>query len=270
VICTLGDLLLDVIVRLDGPIVEDTDTYGRTRVGPGGQAANVAAWVVALGGGGRVVAKTARDPAGRLLMDELLDRGVEVAGPQVDAGTGTVVSLVRSDGRRTMLTDRGIAPELAVEELQSDWFLDCEWLHVPAYSLVRAPIGETARAAIAFVRAGGGSVSVDLSATSALAEAASHRFGELLTALAPDVVFGNEAELELVGTIRAPTVVEKRGARGCSVRRGDEIVELPARPTDVVDTTGAGDAFAAGFLVAGADLGLLAAARCVGTMGAMP
>jgi len=40
-ICTLGDLLLDVVVRLDGPIAEDTDTYGRTRVGPGGQAANV-------------------------------------------------------------------------------------------------------------------------------------------------------------------------------------------------------------------------------------
>ena len=70
-ICTLGDLLLDVVVRLDGPIAEDTDTYGRTRVGPGGQAANVAAWTAALGGRARFIGKRAEDPAGVMLADEL-------------------------------------------------------------------------------------------------------------------------------------------------------------------------------------------------------
>ncbi|MGH3035389.1 MAG: PfkB family carbohydrate kinase, partial [Gaiellaceae bacterium] len=92
-ICTLGDLLLDVVVRLDGPIAADTDAYGRTLVGPGGQAANVAAWVVALGGRARFLGKRARDPAGRILLDELRGRGVEVAGPEEAAGTGTVVSI---------------------------------------------------------------------------------------------------------------------------------------------------------------------------------
>jgi sugar/nucleoside kinase (ribokinase family) len=82
VLCTLGDLLLDVIVRLDGPIAEDTDTYGRTRVGPGGQAANVAAWTAALGRPTRFIGKRARDPAGRFLADELRRRGVDVAGPR--------------------------------------------------------------------------------------------------------------------------------------------------------------------------------------------
>jgi ribokinase len=270
VICTLGDLLLDVIVRLDGPIAEDTDTYGHTRVGLGGQAANVAAWVVALGGEARFIGKTARDPAGRMLTGELRSRGVEVAGPQAGEGTGTVVSLARSDGRRTMLTDRGVAPDLAVSDLEPDWFTSSEWLHVPAYSLVRSPIRDAALAAVAFVRDRGGSVSVDLSATSALAQAAGPPFDELLAALAPDLVLGTEAELDLVGQLRAPTVVSKRGSRGCSVRRSDELVELPAHPTEVIDTTGAGDAFAAGFLLAGAELGLEAAARCVGTMGAMP
>ena len=62
-ICALGDLLLDVVVRLDGPVAEDSDAYGRTHVGAGGQAANVAAWVTALGGHARFVGRRARDPA---------------------------------------------------------------------------------------------------------------------------------------------------------------------------------------------------------------
>ena len=99
-ICTLGDLLLDVVVRLDGPIAEDTDTYGRTRVGAGGQAANVAAWVVALGGSARFIGKRARDATGRLLAEELASRGVELAGPEVELGTGTVVSVATPDGPR--------------------------------------------------------------------------------------------------------------------------------------------------------------------------
>jgi ribokinase len=82
-VCSVGDLLLDVIVRLDGPIAADTDTYGRTRVGAGGQAANVAAWVSALGGRGRFVGKRARDPAGLVVAEELRRRGVELAGPEV-------------------------------------------------------------------------------------------------------------------------------------------------------------------------------------------
>src|SRR6266550_3376842 len=100
-ICALGDLLLDVIVRLEGPIAEDTDTYGRTRVGAGGQAANVAAWVAALGGRARFIGKRAGDPAGLLIAKELRQQGVEVVGPKVDSGTGTVVSIATPDGRRT-------------------------------------------------------------------------------------------------------------------------------------------------------------------------
>ena len=99
-ICALGDLLLDVVVRLDGPIAPDTDTYGRTRVGAGGQAANVAAWVAALGGRARCVGKRVRDPAGRVLVQELARLGVEVAGPETESRTGTVVSIATPDGKR--------------------------------------------------------------------------------------------------------------------------------------------------------------------------
>jgi ribokinase len=269
VICTLGDLLLDVIVRVEGPIREDTDTYGRTRVAAGGQAANVAAWVAALGGEARFVGKRARDPAGRILADELTRRGVEVVGPEAEAGTGTVVSLADPEGRRTMLTDRGVAPTLAPDEVDPEWFR-CEALHLPAYSFTREPIGAAAREAAKAARAAGASLSVDLSGTSAIAELGVDRFMAALAELAPDVVFANDDEAALVSDVDAPTVVVKRGARGCVVRRNGAAKEHAALPADVVDTTGAGDAFAAGFLLDGVDGALAAAARCVATMGAFP
>jgi sugar/nucleoside kinase (ribokinase family) len=266
VICTLGDLLLDVIVRLDGPIAEDTDTYGRTQVGAGGQAANVAAWVVELGGHARFVGKRARDPAGRLLADELLGRGVELAGPEVEAGTGTVVSIATPDGARTMLSDRGVSTELGPEELDAVWLDGCEWLHVPGYSLVRSPLREAALAAAALAPR----VSVDLSSTAAIDAFGVDAFRDTVAALRPQVVFANEAEAALVTGVEAPTVVVKRGARGCVVVTSEASTELPSSAATAVDSTGAGDAFAAGFLVGGPNAALDAAARCVAKMGAMP
>ena len=175
-ICTLGDLLLDVIVRLDGPIAEDTDTYGRTRVGAGGQAANVAAWVVALGGQARFVGKRPAIPPAACSSAELAGRGVELAGPEEEPGTGTVVSLAAPDGARTMLTDRGVATEFRPTSSTDAWLEGCEWLHVPGYSLVRAPIRETALAAARLAPR----VSVDLSSTAAIADAGVDRFRESL------------------------------------------------------------------------------------------
>lgn len=265
-LCTLGDLLLDVIVRLDGPIAEDTDTYGRTRVGAGGQAANVAAWIAALGGQARFVGKRARDPAGRLVSDELLGRGVEVVGPEVEAGTGTVVSLATPDGKRTMLSDRGVAPQFNPEELDATWLRGCEWLHVPVYSLARPPLRDTALRAIRLAD----QVSLDLSGTVALEEAGLNLVRDLIEDHPLAVVFGNEAEIEMLGSVPAGAIVVKRGARGILVRTHSETRELPALEANVVDTTGAGDALAAGFLVGGPELGLRAAARCVAQLGAMP
>jgi sugar/nucleoside kinase (ribokinase family) len=266
VICTLGDLLLDVIVRLEGPIAEDTDTYGRTRVGPGGQAANVAAWVVALGGRARFLGKRAGDPAGRLLAEELESRGVELAGPVVESGTGTVVSVATPNGARTMLSDRGVSTSFAPEELEAPWLDGCEWLHIPGYSLVRSPLRETALAAVER----GTRISVDLSSTAAVEEVGVGPFRETLEAIGPEVVFANAAEADLLGALDAPTVVVKRGADGSVVRTAGGETVLRSLDVDVLDTTGAGDAFAAGFLLSGPDLAVEAAARCVARLGAMP
>jgi sugar/nucleoside kinase (ribokinase family) len=259
-ICALGDLLLDVIVRLDEPLAPGADARAKTRLGAGGQAANVAAWAVELGAEARFVGKRGGDEAGWLAAAELERRGVEVAGPVAAERNGVVVSLVEPGGDRTMASDRGVAPGLRKEELDPAWFADCDWLHLAGYSLLASPIAEAAEAA-AELRSG--RLSVDLSSWTAIGS----DFRERLERLRPDVVFGNEQEWQALGDgVATPVRVVKRGARGFSVG-GEEVAPVGG---EVVDSTGAGDALAAGFLVGGPELAREAAARCVARLGAMP
>ena len=109
-IVSLGDLLLDVIVRLRQPLAEGADADAITQLGPGGQAANVAAWVAELGGKSRFVGKRADDEAGGIAARGLERYGVEVRGPVVEGRTGTVVALVAEDGARTMASDPASHP----------------------------------------------------------------------------------------------------------------------------------------------------------------
>ena len=140
---TLGDLLLDVIVRLAGPLVPGADQVAETRVGAGGQAANVAAWAAELGAEARFVGKRGADAAGELAARELRGHGVEVAGP-AEGRNGVVVSFSSVEDR-TMASDRGAAPELTPDELDAAWF-DCDALHLSGYSLHREPMASAALA----------------------------------------------------------------------------------------------------------------------------
>ena len=89
---------------------------------------------------------------------------------------------------------------------------------------------------------------------------------DALAQVKPDVVFGNEREWDAIGDVETPTKVVKRGPRGIVV----DGEEHAAVPVTAVDSTGAGDALAAGFIVGGTDLALETAARCVAQIGAMP
>ena len=254
----LGDLLLDVVVRLDGPLVPGDDRMAETRVVPGGQAANVAAWASALGADARFVGRRGDDPVGEIVSRALGAHGVDVVGP-VSGRTGVVVSIA-SDGDRTMASDRGSAPELTPHDLHESWF-DCDVLHLSGYSLLREPIASAALEAARAARQHDAVVAVDVSTWSLVDQT----FRARLRELTPDVVFATEREQEAVGRLATRWVL-KRGANGLTVDGRD----YPAVATEVVDTTGAGDALAAGFLVGGADLGLAAAARCCAQLGAMP
>jgi sugar/nucleoside kinase (ribokinase family) len=265
-VCTLGDLTLDVIVRLGGPVAPGGDVEAEIAIGPGGQAANVAAWAAALGADARFVGRTGADDAGALARAKLAVLDVEVAGP-VGGRNGTICSLVAPSGERSMASDRGAARELQADELDAAW-LACDHFHVSGYALMVEPVRTAALRAVDLAREHGSRVSVDLSSWSAIRDSDEDAFRDTVRALAPDVVFANEDEEGLVGRSAVDAVwIVKRGARGCSF---DGIEREAFTVERILDSTGAGDALAAGWIVGGPDLALEAAARCVQQVGAMP
>jgi ribokinase len=266
VICVLGDAHLDVVVAISGPVMQDTDTPAQTRVTVGGQAANVAAWVSALGGRSRLIAALADDTAAALVASDLTRRGVDLVGPVMAGRTGVVVSLTEGGSYRSMLTDRGVGPLLAEADFRPAWLDGCSWLHLPAYSLTSQPVQAAALAGAAAARARSARLSIDLSSTTAITGYGLPAFVDLLRELRPELVFGNRAETDLVGELPDTQMITKLGPDGVVVAGQ----RYPAVTTRSADATGAGDAFAAGYLVGGVHLGLAAAARAVATMGAMP
>jgi ribokinase len=267
VVCALGDLTLDVSVRLRASLAAGGDTEAEIHLAAGGQGANVAAWAASLGAEARFIGKRGGDRAGRLVTSELEGKGVRVLGPQ-NGRNSVVCVLVTPNGERSLAPDRGASAELRAEEVETAWLDGCDHLFVSGYALFQEPARGAAARAIAVAREQGAAVSVDLASWSSLQAAGAETIRELLTDLRPDVVFTNEDEERALGGPLPDVVwILKRGRRGCSFD-SDERGAVPVEA--VVDTTGAGDALAAGWIVGGPDLALEAAARCVQHQGAMP
>jgi sugar/nucleoside kinase (ribokinase family) len=265
----VGDLLLDVVIRPDRPVVTATDVPGAVRLRQGGSAATTARWLAHLGAACRLVTAVGRDPVGRALVRTIQSDGVRVQAIRV-AGrrTGRVAVLVGSTGDRSFVADRGAADALAAADLRAGWFQRADALHLPIYSLLGRPLGDAGRAAVDLIRRVGGQVSIDLASIGPLLAGGPEAARGLIRGIAPDLLFAtaDEADAFLEGhqleeLLRfAPAVVVKRGARGATAlarvagengRAGHVLrFEVATRPIVASDTTGAGDAFDAGFLVA--------------------
>jgi len=260
-ICTIGDLLLDVIVLPDAPLAPDADTPATIRFTAGGQAANVAAWASVLGARGRLICKQGDDAPSRLAAAELEAQGVELFGPVAEGRGGVVVSFRGTGSQRTMASDPGVAASLHPSELDPAWTESCDVLHVSGYCLLREPMAEAAIEAARHARR----VTVDLASARDITLTGTQRFTARLRELSPALVFATEAERAAVPGFDANWVI-KLGARGAQFPEGF----YPAPPAVPVDTTGAGDALAAGYLVGGPELAIEAAARCIAVIGAAP
>jgi len=253
-LCCIGDLVEDIVVWPSSEPTRGTDTSSRIFRTRGGSAATVAVHAAAVGVATRFVGQVGNDPLGEALVRDLESAGVEVVVTR-HGRTGSVVVLVDETGERTMLPDRGAAT--ALTELPVGALDGVSWLHVPAYSLVVEPLATTSITAVTRSRELGATVSVDASSTGPLQHFGVDRFLDLLAQLGPDVFFCNRDEAATLGLgpdhgMAGMLTVRKSGADPVVItdERGTVVtVPVPA-VSDVADTTGAGDAFAAGFIAA--------------------
>ncbi|MDZ4825808.1 MAG: carbohydrate kinase family protein [Actinomycetota bacterium] len=273
-VCTLGDLVEDVIVQTTVPLARGADVPALVSHHRGGSAANVAAVAARCGVPARFIGVVGADPVGHRLAADLEALGVDCPGPR-RGRSGTVVVVVEPGGERTMFSDRRSAAE--VDQCDEAWLDGVGALHVPYYSLQAEPLARVARALLAAARRRGIVVSLDPSSVTLI----DARFAELVANLQPDLVLCNEDEAAALGVDGdglpgATLVVVKRGPKP-ALLRGSVNASVPSAAVVAVDTTGAGDAFAGGFLAAtvrgvdpikAAEAGHAAAARVVRGRGA--
>jgi hypothetical protein len=215
-ICTIGDLLLDVIVLPDRTLAPDSDTPATIRLAAGGQAANVAAWASALGASSRLICKRGTDASSEMAVVELQRYGVEIRGPVVAGRAGVVVSIREQPSGRTMASDRGVSSLLDASEIDPSWVASREVLHVSGYCLMAEPMAQAAIYAASHARR----VSVDLASAHDIELLGAQTFTSRLEALRPDLAFATEAERAAVpGFDTSWVILSSFGHRGDRLHR---------------------------------------------------
>lgn len=286
----VGDIVTDVIVVHSGPLAPGSDTPARIRIAGGGSAANTAAWLARSGVPVTLVGAVGTDRAGAERLAELTAAGVRCAVRRTGrAPTGSVVVLSDA-GERTMLNDRGA--NLLLEPSDVDGSLaGAGHLHLSGYVLLDDRSRATGRHALAAAAAAGLTTSVGAASAAPLRRVGAPAFlawlrdATLLLANLDEarVLAGRDAPAPELARLLAGDrryAVVTRGAAGAAwAEPGGDAGSVTATPAEVVDPTGAGDAFAAGLLaawLAGAPMpaavaaGTRLGAAAVATLGGRP
>ena len=281
--------MLDVTVLLNRPIVEGLESRAKISTQGGGAAANVASWLAFNKTPSYLVVRIGDDSAGQTLITELESYGVEHSSRVIpNMNTGVVIVIVGREGERTMFPDSGANSGLGLSDLPD--LSQFSAVYLSAYSLINTQSRTGVLEMIDAIKAVGLRIILDPATVGVLIEVGVSAASEWLDFI--DTIILNEEESHFLTGKENPveaaakllehvnTVVIKRGSNGALGQvRGGQLIQVEAKRTTVVNTTGAGDAFAAGFisiwanngplidaLESGADL----AAECVALVGARP
>ncbi|MFP4562893.1 MAG: adenosine kinase [Spirochaetia bacterium] len=280
----IGNPLMDIIVPVDYTtfrnfeaepgsmnLVENSVTkkilalpFEKTKT-PGGSCANTLRGIAWLAGSGYenkpyYMGAVGKDEAGDGFLAILVEQGVEPGVALKDTPTGVSGILVTPDHERTMFTHLGACRDFTLEDVNMDAIRESSYLHIAGYMWDTENQKEAAKEAVKTAGRNGVKVSFDLADPFVV-----YRYGDELREWLPgkvDLLFANREELSAMTEQKedeaimriareyAPFVVMKTGAEGCILRKGDEVIKIPGERVEPVDTTGAGDSFAAGFLYA--------------------
>jgi sugar/nucleoside kinase (ribokinase family) len=259
-IASIGDLLLDIMItarkQSDGM---PEGIYLR----PGGSAANVAAWAVRSGAEASWLGVVGSDTAGDFLLADLERAGVYPSVTKLDGvETGIVISRLGSRGERHMHSARLASSRLRREHLSESVIRSAAAVHATGYAMNSAEGFRAVEWALRLASKSGAFTSVDPSTKGIVNAIGRERFLEFLEASRVSAVFANRTEAQAISNVagarrsaevlsgHVPLAIVKDGARGSYVHSGSGVHFTPAIPAVAVDTTGAGDAFAGGFLAA--------------------
>jgi sugar/nucleoside kinase (ribokinase family) len=285
-VVALGKLVADQVLELSGPLVVGGQQRVVRTTTAGGAPANVTANLARLGVPARLAGWAGADPLADGLLTALAGRGVETAVVRRGRTPLTTV-LVHPDGERTLLTDRGEGG-LEPGDVRRAWLAGAAVVHLDGYDLLPDRFPDAVHAAAALAREAGAPVSVDMAAATRIGQHGADGYVDLVAGLRPDLLFCNAAEAEVLGlAVDLPgwspeLVLVHAGAQPTRVLTRAGTWPVPVEPLlegRPRDTTGCGDAFAAGVLAgwrAGAPVldavraGHAAAAVVAGVVGAQP
>ena len=261
----VGDVMTDILVTLGGPFARGSDAPARIVERPGGSAATFAVRLAQAGVDVDFVGRVAAGDVERLSAEFRAEGVTPWLAGDAYAATGRLVAVIEPGGERSFLTDRGANDGLREADIPDALIEDADWVHLTGYSFQHPVARAAARGLIA--RAAGRPVSIDPGSAAPLREMGVLNFLEWTKGAG--LLFPNAAEAAaLTGTDdpagqreklrgRYPLVVVKRGAAGAEALSVKGVWEAPAPAVQVLDTTGAGDAFAAAFVawrLSGADV----------------
>jgi sugar/nucleoside kinase (ribokinase family) len=257
-ILVIGDVMTDIIVRPEGPLARGSDRRASIAFLPGGSAANQAAWLASFGVGvdfvGRVGAADVQSETARL---KAVGVTPWLAG-DAERPSGRLIALIDASGERSFLTDRGANDALEAGDIPDALIAGAAMIHLSGYSFF-AP-GPRAAVLDVMRRARDKPISVDPASAEFLREAGPEDFLRWTRGAA--ILFPNDDEAAVLAgsddpetqcarlAALYPLVVVKRGAAGCEAAAGAVRWRAGAPKVEVIDTTGAGDAFVAAFLAA--------------------
>lgn len=262
-ILSLGDLLLDLVVRYDPYSGEADVGPDAVQMWPGGSAANFAVQAARLGAQVRFVSRVGHDFAGGMLVRSLEDEGVTPSIRVVsEEPTGRVLVMVDPQGHRRMWSYPGASATLHPDDLDPLWFQRLDAFHLTGYSLLRDGPRDAALHALRLAREVGTPLcTLDPNPPHLISDFSPTRFRDMIADLGFDALFPNLEEGRLLSGAEhpqdiarellriSPLVVLTLGEHGCLVAEEGRIFQVEAERVESVDVTGAGDAFAAAFVV---------------------